>query len=206
LVGSNPIQPIALPHHTETQAWVASAACRIGVAPAIHARFTPPVSKSQSLPLVPATSCPSRASTEDRNMHNVHIVDNNANWLAWGNLVLAWVNNTQPTPNTVADLRTQMQNANVQGQVQGNPNRGVTFVMYPVNGAIVIPLPNPGMVQSDNQFLRQLAHGGGGQAPYPLPAFYSVCFGGTAPAALSLQELLDMEARRIGEYVINECM
>jgi hypothetical protein len=68
----------------------------------------------------------------------------------------------------------------------------------------VIPLPNPGMVQSDNQFLRQLAHNG--TAPYPLPAFYSVCFGGAAEVALSLQELLDMEARRIGEYVINECM
>jgi hypothetical protein len=137
-------------------------------------------------------------------MHNVNIVDNNANWLAWGNLVLNWVNGTQATPQTVSELRAQMAAANVQAQVQGNPNRGVTFVVYPVNGAIVIPLPNAGMVQQDNQYLRQLAHGG--TAPYPLPAFYSVCFGGTAPAALALQELLDMEARRIGEYVINECM
>jgi hypothetical protein len=139
-------------------------------------------------------------------MHNVTITDNNANWLLWGNLVLAWVNGTQATPQTVDDLRTQMANANVQGQVQGNPNRAVTFVTYPVNGAIVIPLPNPGMVQSDNQYLRHLTDNGKQPAPYPLPAFYSVCFGGTAEAALSLQELLDMEARRIGEYVINECM
>jgi hypothetical protein len=136
--------------------------------------------------------------------HNVQIVDNSANWLAWGNLVLAWVNNTQATPNTVAELRTQMGAAGVQGQIQGNPNRGVTFVVYPVNGAIVIPLPNAGMVQQDNQYLRQLAHGG--TAAYPLPTFYSVCFGGAPPAQLSLQELLNMEARRIGEYVINECM
>jgi hypothetical protein len=139
-------------------------------------------------------------------MHNVTIVDNNANWLAWGNLVLAWVNGTQGTPQTVSDLRAQMAAANVQGQVQGSPQRGVTFVVYPVNGAIVIPLPNPGMVQSDNQLLRQLTHNGAQPAPYPLPAFYSVCFGGAAPAALGLQEMLDMEARRIGEYVINECM
>lgn len=139
-------------------------------------------------------------------MHNIEITDNNANWLAWGNLVLAWVNGTQATPQTVSDLRTQMTAANVQGQVQGNPNRGVTFVVYPANGAIVIPLPNPGMVQSDNQFLRQLTHNGTQPAPYPLPAFYSVCFGGAPRAALSLQELLNMEARRIGEYVINECM
>jgi hypothetical protein len=137
-------------------------------------------------------------------MHNITIVDNNANWLRWGNLVLNWVNGTQATPQTVNDLRTQMADANVQGQIQGNPNRAVAFVVYPVNGAIVIPLPNPGMVQSDNQTLRQLAHGG--PANYPLPAFYSVCFGGAAEVPLGLQELLDMEARRIGEYVINECM
>jgi hypothetical protein len=139
-------------------------------------------------------------------MHNITITDTTNNWLAWGNLVLAWVNGTQATPQTVQDLRTQMTAANVQGQIQGNPNRAVTFVMYPVNGAIVIPLPNPGMVQSDNQLLRQLTHGGTQPAPYPLQSFYSVCFGGAAPVPLSLQLLLDMEARRIGEYVINECM
>jgi hypothetical protein len=138
--------------------------------------------------------------------HNVQIVDNSANWLTWGNLVLAWVNNTQQAPTTVAELRTQMANAGVQGQIQGNPNRGVSCITYPVNGAIVIPLPNASMVQADNQYLRHLAQQGGGTAAYPLPIFYSACFGAAPPAQLSLQELLNMEARRIGEYVINECM
>ena len=138
--------------------------------------------------------------------HNVQITDNNANWLRWGNLVLAWANGTQTLPQTVADLRTQMAAANVQGQVQGSPQRTVTFVVYPVNGAIVIPLPNPGMLQSDNQYIRGLTGNGNHPAPYPLPAFYAVCFGGAAEVPLGLQELLDMEARRIGEYVINECM
>jgi hypothetical protein len=45
-------------------------------------------------------------------MHNVNIVDNNANWLAWGNLVLNWVNGTQATPQTVSELRAQMAAAN----------------------------------------------------------------------------------------------
>src|SRR3984957_2047425 len=31
LVGSTPIQPISSPHHSETQAWVASAPCRRGL-------------------------------------------------------------------------------------------------------------------------------------------------------------------------------
>src|SRR3954453_4509073 len=30
LVGSKPTHPISLPHHTDTQAWVASAPCRRG--------------------------------------------------------------------------------------------------------------------------------------------------------------------------------
>src|SRR5258708_7544163 len=49
-------------------------------------------------------------------------------------------------------------------------------------------------------------HNGTQPAAYPLQSFYAVCFGGAAEVPLSLQEMLDMEARRVGEYVINECM
>ena len=138
--------------------------------------------------------------------HNITITDNFENWLRWGNLVMEWVNGTKTPPTDVGGLRAQMTAAHVNGQIQGPPDRGVTFVMYPTNGAVVIPLPNAAMVQNDNDLLRQLTNNGTRPAPYPLQSFYSVCFGGAAPSTFTLQELLDMEARRIGEYVINECM
>jgi hypothetical protein len=138
--------------------------------------------------------------------HNIDIDDDIANWLRWGNLVLSWVNQATPTPNNVGELKTQMATAGVNGKVKGPNSRGVTFVVYPVDGAIVIPLPNADMVKVDNRYLRDLTHNGTNPAPYPLQSFYSACFAGAPPAVFSLQELLNMEARRIGEYVINECM
>jgi hypothetical protein len=137
--------------------------------------------------------------------HNINIDDDIDNWLRWGNLVLSWVNGAT-LPTTVAQLKAQMAAASVNGTVKGPNSRGVTFVVYPVDGAIVIPLPNPDMVDVDNKYLRQLAHNGGQPVPYPLQSFYSACFGGAPQVNFSLQELLNMEARRIGEYVINECM
>jgi hypothetical protein len=44
-----------------------------------------------------------------------------------------------------------------------------------------------------------------GNSPYPLPSFYSAMFGGAA-LALSTAVLEEMRMRRVGEYVINECM
>ena len=138
--------------------------------------------------------------------HNIDITDNVDNWLRWGNLVMSWVKGATQTPNTVGALKTQMHTAGVDGTVRGPDTRVVTFVVYPVNGAIVIPLPNEPMVEKDNNYLKQLTNNGTQAAPYPLQSFYSACFQGAAPAQFSLQELLNMEARRIGEYVINECM
>jgi hypothetical protein len=99
-----------------------------------------------------------------------------------------------------------MYNAGVTGNVKGDPQRGITFVVYPKNGAITIPLPNDDMLKLDEAYLRTLTHNGTQPAAYPLQSFYAVCFGGAAEVPLSLQEMLDMEARRVGEYVINECM
>jgi hypothetical protein len=138
--------------------------------------------------------------------HNIDITDNVDNWLRWGNLVMSWVNSAMQTPRTVGELKAQMHTAGVDGTVRGPDTRVVTFVVYPVNGAIVIPLPNAPMVQKDSDYLKQLTNNGMRPAAYPLQSFYSACFAGAPPAQFTLQELLNMEARRIGEYVINECM
>lgn len=138
--------------------------------------------------------------------HNIDITDNVDNWLRWGNLVMSWVKGATQTPNNVGALKAQMHTAGVDAKVRGPDTRIVTFVVYPENGAIVIPLPNAPMVQMDNNYLKQLTNNGTQPAAYPLQSFYSACFAGAASAKFSLQELLNMEHRRIGEYVINECM
>ena len=77
-----------------------------------------------------------------------------------------------------------MHTAGVDGTVQGPDTRVVTFVVYPVNGAIVIPLPNGPMVEKDNNYLKQLTHNGTQAAPYPLQSFYSACFAGRGAGAV----------------------
>lgn len=139
-------------------------------------------------------------------VHNVHIDNDNANWLRWGNLVMAWINGTQAVPQKVKDLNDQMSAAGVRGKAEGGDNRRVDFPRYPVGQGVVIPLPDKTMMDADTQLLIDLTNNGTNSAPYPLPDFYAVCFGGAPRVALSLQELKDMEARRVGEYVINECM
>jgi hypothetical protein len=143
--------------------------------------------------------------------HNINIVDNNANWLNWGTLVQDWVYMRQALPQNVGQLKAQMDGRGIQYVIDPKKSpdtRGVTFIVYPVKPGdpITIPLPDKSMVDADTKYLTSLTNNGTKPSPYPLQAFYSVCFGGAAEVPLSLQEILNMEARRIGEYVINECM
>ena len=140
-------------------------------------------------------------------VHNVHIDNDNENWLLWGNLVMDWINRTQALPQKVKDLNEQMARRGVRGKAEGDDNRRVDFPRYPMGQGVVIPLPDPAMVTGDTQLLIHSTNNGANPAPYPLPDFYAVCFGGAQRAALSLQELeKNMQARQIGEYVVNECM
>lgn len=141
-------------------------------------------------------------------MHNVSIDNDNANWGRWGDLVNGWINGTVTRrPTTVAQLRAAMTTAGVHGTVQGAANRGVTFVNYnAATGPIIIPLPTAAMVAADEDLLNTIATQPIGQRRYPLPTFYAVAFGGAAMVDLSQSELRAMGRRRLGEYVINECM
>jgi hypothetical protein len=62
------------------------------------------------------------------------------------------------------------------------------------------PSPQPDRLLSKDTWLASI-----GNSPYPLPSFYSAMFGGAA-LALSTAVLEEMRMRRVGEYVINECM
>jgi hypothetical protein len=139
-------------------------------------------------------------------MHSIMIKDEDSNWTSWGNLVRNWIDNPGTRPANVGALRTAMTGAGVVGLVAGGANRGVTFVDYTDGGNIVIPLPTPAMVRVDERLLKWIAMRAAGQCKYPLPTFYAVAFGGAAMVDLSENELLAMGTRRLGEYVINECM
>jgi hypothetical protein len=140
-------------------------------------------------------------------MHNINIEDDNDNWSRWGNLVASWINDKTITrPATVGDLRAAMKAAGVIGIVEGDDSRGVTFVDYKDTGPIVIPLPTAAMVKADVDLLDGIAMHPPGQRRYPLPTFYAVAFGGLSMVDLGQSELQVMARRRLGEYVINECM
>lgn len=139
-------------------------------------------------------------------MHNITITDDNLNWRRWGALVLSWVDTPANQPTTVGGLRAAMAAANVAGTVVGDAARGVTCVNYTDDGNIVIPMPTPAMMTYDEDLLEAIAMGPVAQRLYPLPAFYSVIFGGSPRVSLTKAQLLTMGRQRLGEYVINECM
>jgi hypothetical protein len=49
----------------------------------------------------------------------VEIVNDNQNWLNWGNLVLTWIRDDHQRPETVGQLREQMRTYCVEGTVDG---------------------------------------------------------------------------------------
>lgn len=137
-------------------------------------------------------------------MHNVTITpDTDANWLAWGQLVLSWVPPAAAAqrPTNVLQLKQAMAAAGVQGNVVGNNTRAVNVTPYDGTGPIIIPIPTPPMVAADVALLTTMA-----PCPYPLPSFYSTAFGGSPQPILNLNQLKAIATRRLGEYVINECM
>jgi hypothetical protein len=146
--------------------------------------------------------------------HNVDIVDNDANWLHWGQLVDYWIHNNNMTrPQTVSQLNDALNNGNnplhvvIQATVLGNPGRGVNIRDYPddanpppYNAPIQIWLPTLRMIANDINLL----HGPG---PYPLHSFYDMCY--VSPVRrtnFTQSQLREIMLRRVGEYVINECM
>jgi hypothetical protein len=145
--------------------------------------------------------------------HTVYFTDTASNWLLWGTLVDGWIFNNPPNrPNDVGELQDQMQAAGITGiELAGTPapvpnaerNRPVNVVPYnTLGGPITISIPHKNMAQIDKTWLASL-----GNYAYPLPSFYSAMFNGAPPLAVLTPAVLEeMRKRRVGEYVINECM
>jgi hypothetical protein len=125
-------------------------------------------------------------------------VEDDQNWLNWGNLVLTWIRDPQTRPHNVGELNTQLDKNSVKAKVDGPDSKPVLFWDYPANNdPIQIALPTKAMLEER----LQTVHPGA----YPLPHFYDIAFAGAARAQLSGPVSLDFAARRIGEYSVNEC-
>lgn len=144
--------------------------------------------------------------------HNVDIVNTAANWLRWGQLVLYWIEHPDDRPETVGDLRLAMAAATppVQGTIWAgdpdDPDRPVRLEDYPGTGPIIIPLPTLDMIARDKRILDRILTAGGGVGKYPLPGFYNAAYANPQRADLNQGQMYAMALRRLGEYVINECM
>ena len=130
----------------------------------------------------------------------VKIHDDNQNYLNWGNLIQKWINDPTTRPSTVGDLRRQLRDNEVQGEVAGADTRLVAIQSYTddPDETLLIMVPS--------QDARNAKLGTVGAGPYVnMPLFYDIAYGGAAKVNLSQQEALNFAIRRIGEYSVNEC-
>jgi hypothetical protein len=130
----------------------------------------------------------------------VKIYDDNQNWLNWGNLIQTWIDDPTKRPKTVGQLRGQLADNAIQGEVAGKDTRLVTIQSYTddPDETLLIMVPS---ADARNAKLSTV-----GPGPYVnMPLFYAIAFGGAAKASLSQQEAVNFAIRRIGEYSVNEC-
>ena len=129
----------------------------------------------------------------------VQIHDDNENWVRWGNLVQAWIRQTETPPATVGALRKLLTDKDINATVEGPDTRAVQIVQYPGSppASLMIMLPTEAMLDARLQSVTS--------GRYPLPLFYDIAFAGANRANLSPAESLKLAARRIGEYSVNEC-
>jgi hypothetical protein len=131
----------------------------------------------------------------------IQIKDDNRNWLYWGNLVQAWIDNPGTRPTTVLELRTQLSANSIDATVAGTDDRTVRIQDYPdgPKDPLVIVIPTAAMRNA------KIATVGPGPYNANMPLFYDIAYAGAARANLSAQEAHDFAVRRIGEYSVNEC-
>ena len=137
------------------------------------------------------------------NNTRIRLNDDAQTYLNWGNLVVDWICGNQDPPQTVGDLRTLMDSRNICGQIDGDDSRSFSVQPYSdtgPDGGIILYIPTQAMYEHRMQYVKA--------GPYPrelMPSYVDIAYGGAPRVNLSDQEAKDFAARRIGEYVINEC-
>jgi hypothetical protein len=129
----------------------------------------------------------------------INIVDDNENWLRWGNLLQTWIDSEGERPTSVGALRGQLSKYGIEASVAGPDEKTVVIQAYPDSvNQLVIMIPTPAM---RNAKLATVKPG-----PYDvMPLFYDIAYGGAPRVPLSAQEAHNFAIRRIGEYSVNEC-
>ena len=141
--------------------------------------------------------------------HSIEIDDNDANWLAWGRLVVSWIDDPGKRPTTAKQLKKQWDDAKpnpITGKIRGlAANIAIEITTYDGDGPIIIPIPTRKMIDKDwTQLQVDFA---AGKKKYPIPGFYDLIYQTpTRKDFASYNDLEDQACRRLGEYVINECM
>jgi len=129
-------------------------------------------------------------------MMRINVTDDNENWRKWGALVVDWILQPGTRPASTSAMNAQMQDKGIDGNVPGE-DRPVNFVDYDDAEIFYLALPSRAMLEKKLPTVQA--------GPYPLPAFYTVAFGGAPEANLSKEECDAFAYRRIGEYVVNFC-
>lgn len=157
----------------------------------------------------------------NRPIHSVQFEDTPGNWLQWGKLVEAWINDQASRVRKWGDLEDQMlarvgplqgttpitlvkiggMNTPLSAQDRNNNVQIKEYNNHNPNKIITINIPDKAMKDADKDWLA-----GEGMRTYPVPTFYSEMFGYAPLVIVSSAVLEDMRLRRVGEYVINECM
>lgn len=140
--------------------------------------------------------------------HSIEIHDTDDNWHNWGRLVEQWIRHPGKRPTTTKQLKKQWDEFNppIKGEIRGlDKDIAVEITTYDGDGPIIIPIPTEKMLDKDWKHLEERA--AAGKLTYPVPAFYDLMYQNAAKKDFAdYQSLQNQAVRRLGEYVINECM
>jgi hypothetical protein len=125
-------------------------------------------------------------------LDRVRIAD--GDYVKWGNLVKAWSRGTTPRPTTVAQFRDQCNDADIGISIPEYVG-DVEFVQREKE-TLLIRLPPADMIEDAERQLEK--------SPYALPRFYKERF--NVDLHVPMQQRLDFQAQRIGDYTITLCM
>jgi hypothetical protein len=116
--------------------------------------------------------------------------------IEWGKLVKQWIKGEVERPRTIDDLVAQCVDKGITPIVPSYI-KGLVFVQNDKH-VLTIRLPPKEIVDAGEQDFRENPN-----ANYPLPRFYNDFFRDPPPRG---EEKLNLQAARIGEYVVNSCL
>jgi hypothetical protein len=123
-------------------------------------------------------------------------------YLEWGELVKGWAKDPSSRPNTVQQLKDQVEGQKNIAQVPNNIT-SLMFIPQPDDETtLVIYLPTKKAIEDME---RRIAAHEFDATQYPLPPFYWDTFGPEAVRRLTPDKFETFNTERVGEYTIAQC-